>query len=199
MHVPIQRSIRRIGRIPREPLSESLEASLVRSLLKQNAFNWIHIEIYINKCDITQMMEKTLDEKVLGSRLREERKRLGLTQDGLARVAGVRRVTVYLYEKGDRQAPLDFLLKMEEAGASLSYLLRGERELEAPMDRQVDSGLVSEIFRLVDEYAVDAKGRPLHPSYRAALFDDLVAMATNIASNQVDRKAIQRKLEAFAA
>ena len=71
------------------------------------------------------MDEKSLDPKILGKRLREERKRLGLTQSALAEAGGVRRVTVYLYEKGDRTPTLEFLDRLRQCGVSFEYVLWG--------------------------------------------------------------------------
>ena len=139
------------------------------------------------------------DPALIGARLRDERRRLELTQTKFAKAGGVRRVSLYLYEKGDRLAPLDFILRVKQAGVSLSYVLWGERELEQEIEKHIDAELASELFRLVDRYAVDTKGSPLHPAYRASLFDELVAIATNLEKDKVDRKALQRKLEEFAA
>lgn len=139
------------------------------------------------------------DPELIGSRLREERRRLGLTQVELAKLGGVRRVSLYLYEKGDRLVPLDFMLRVRQVGVSLSYVLWGDRLPEQRLKRQVDTELCKELFRLVDQYAVDAKGRPLHPAYRASLFDELMDMTTNLEKEEVDRVELQRKLESFAA
>ena len=138
-------------------------------------------------------------QRVLGKRLREERKRLGLTQTELAEAGGVRRVTVYLYEKGDRTPTLEFLDRLKSHGVSFEYVLWGERRLVESSRQVIDAALASELYRLVDRYAVDSKGRSLHVDSRAELFDALVFMASNLEVDQVDRSAIQEVLEAFAA
>ena len=145
------------------------------------------------------MDEKYLDPKILGKRLREERKRLGLTQTELAEAGGIRRVTVYLYEKGDRTPTVEFLDRLRSHGVSFEYVLWGERRPAVSSRRVVDAALASELYRLVDRYAVDSKGRSLHIDSRAELFDTLVSMASNLEADQVDRSAIQDALEEFAA
>ena len=145
------------------------------------------------------MDEKSLDPKILGSRLREERNRLGLTQSELAESGGVRRVTVYLYEKGDRTPTLEFLDRLRHCGVSFEYVLWGQRRPAKSSGRRIDAELASELYRLVDRYAVDSRGRSLHVDSRAELFDTLVSMAINLETGQVDRSAIQNVLEKFAA
>lgn len=140
-----------------------------------------------------------IDPKILGRRLRQERERLGLTQTDLAEIAGVRRITVYQYEKGDRRASLDFLLSVEHVGVSFEYILRGERPKSVEITRYIDAQVASELFDLVDRYAVDKKGRALHRDSRQTLFDSLVSLTVNLERSQIDRAAINDVLEEFAA
>lgn len=145
------------------------------------------------------MTDDLVDPKILGKRLRQERERLGLTQADLADAAGVKRITVYQYEKGDRRAKLDFLLSVERLGVSFEYVVRGRRPSPKRLRQFIDARLASELFDLVDRYAVDSKGRSLHRDSRQALFDSLVSMATNLDRSQVDRIAIDNLLQDFAA
>ena len=143
--------------------------------------------------------EKPLDAKTLGRRLRRERKRLALTQGDVADLAGVTHVTVYQYEKGQRRPSLNFLLDIQPAGVNLQFLLFGKHRVIAADDRFVDADLASELYRLVDRYAVDSKGRSLHLDSRVALFDELVSMALNLGHDEVDTAPIQEVLREFAA
>ena len=59
----------------------------------------------------------------LGSRLKAERKRVGLTQQELAEKFGVDKSSVYLYERGDRPPPASHLQALLDLGADVLYIL----------------------------------------------------------------------------
>lgn len=58
---------------------------------------------------------------LLGERIREERLRLGLTQDQL----GVAPKTQRFYESGERSPDADYLQRFAEAGADILYIVTG--------------------------------------------------------------------------
>jgi hypothetical protein len=89
--------------------------------------------------------------------------------------------------------------RLRQSGVSFEYVLWGDRRPAEPSGRVVDAALASELYRLVDRYAVDSKGRSLHIDSRAELFGTLVSMAVNLNADQVDETAIQDVLEQFAA
>lgn len=60
-------------------------------------------------------------------RIKEERKRLGLTQEEAAEKCGIRRQQWIRYEKGTSEFDGEALRNFGEAGASISYILTGER------------------------------------------------------------------------
>lgn len=59
--------------------------------------------------------------------LKNERIRLGLTQDEIAKRCGVSKRTYNYYEDGERAASSDFLMAFSMLGADLNYLFTGER------------------------------------------------------------------------
>ena len=61
-----------------------------------------------------------------GERLRQERKRLGLTQDELAEQGGVKKGAQFNYENGVRNPDVDYLLAIAAIGVDTQYLLHGE-------------------------------------------------------------------------
>jgi len=146
------------------------------------------------------MKEKSLTAKSLGKRLRQERERLGLSQKELAEAAGVRRITVYQYERGDRRPSTDFIVALLPSGFSLQNLFFGEHQvINRNEDRFVDVDLAVELHMLVDQYGVDSKGRLLQSEYRNALFAQLLEMAINLHRKEVDLDALHEVLESFAA
>lgn len=67
------------------------------------------------------------DSKEIGSRLRAERKRFGLTQDDVASAIGVVKRTQANYEAGTSDAPAWYLGKaMQELGFDVVYVLTGK-------------------------------------------------------------------------
>jgi transcriptional regulator with XRE-family HTH domain len=82
--------------------------------------------------------DQLLTAEALGKRLKQERQRLRLTQAQLGELAGVKRLSVYLYERGDRRPTMDFVVGTLAAGVSLEYLLLGEHRRIPARDRFVD-------------------------------------------------------------
>jgi transcriptional regulator with XRE-family HTH domain len=63
----------------------------------------------------------------IGIRLREERNKLGLSQEKLAEVGGVQKLAQTNYETGKRSPTGDYLVKISEIGADVNYILTGVR------------------------------------------------------------------------
>ncbi|MET3124444.1 transcriptional regulator with XRE-family HTH domain [Oxalobacteraceae bacterium GrIS 2.11] len=69
-----------------------------------------------------------------GNRMRQERKRLGLTQEALADRAGVGQQTVLQYEKGNTSPPLQFIYSLHDIGFNMQFLLYGRETKSFPRD-----------------------------------------------------------------
>jgi len=65
--------------------------------------------------------------KTVGDRLREERTRIGLSQEELAAVGGLRKQAQLNYESGTRSPDASYLLALESAGVDIVYVLTGRR------------------------------------------------------------------------
>lgn len=65
--------------------------------------------------------------ETVGERLREERIRIGLSQDDLAAVGGLRKQAQLNYEAGARSPDAAYLLALEAAGVDIVYVLTGRR------------------------------------------------------------------------
>lgn len=68
----------------------------------------------------------------IGTRLREERERLGHTQDAFAAIAAIGKRALIHYEKGERSPDAVFLATISKAGADVLYILTGSRHPSAP-------------------------------------------------------------------
>ena len=65
--------------------------------------------------------------KDLGSRLKEERKRLGLSQQDFGSIGGVEANAQGKYESGERIPRSDYLAALGRKGIDIMYVLSGER------------------------------------------------------------------------
>ena len=63
----------------------------------------------------------------IGERLREERERLGMTQDQFARQGGVGKRALVYYEKNERNPDSAFLAAIARSGTDVMYVLTGIR------------------------------------------------------------------------
>ena len=60
-------------------------------------------------------------------RLREERERMGLSQEAFGALGGVQKRAQINYEKGERQPDMAYLSAIATAGADVLYILTGRR------------------------------------------------------------------------
>lgn len=65
--------------------------------------------------------------EIIGKRLREERNRLGFTQEEFAEIAKIVKNTQLKYENGSRYPDALYLQAISEVGADISYIVTGIR------------------------------------------------------------------------
>ena len=100
----------------------------------------------------TNMSEEI--RSLLGSRLKEERERVGLTQDSLGSVAGVSRRAVVEWEKGGTTPSGEALALISQKGIDVLFVLTGQRTPQA------SASLSQEEAALLDNYQhADDEGR----------------------------------------
>ncbi|WP_426198999.1 helix-turn-helix domain-containing protein [Pseudomonas sp. DC3200b2] len=93
----------------------------------------------------------------IGSRIREERERLRLTQRAFGEIGGVEPNAQGKYESGERWPKADYLEAVAKEGVDVLYVLTGQR-LAPPLDQ-----LQEDEVRLLGHY------RALPPAARQAL------------------------------
>jgi transcriptional regulator with XRE-family HTH domain len=111
----------------------------------------------------------------IGKRLREERERLGLSQEAFGALGGVKKLTQLKYEKGERTPTLAYLEGLRAHDVDVDYILFGLPNPEAPVEcpfRQ-SQGWSEEPFTLKDCRAWAsgrrwASGGPTTSAYREA-------------------------------
>jgi len=122
----------------------------------------------------------------LGKRLREERERLGMTQEEFGALGGVLRETQYLYEQGKRTPSVEYLLGVVAGGASLEFLAFGERGRDQRQNLCLDREVLAAAYKLVDEFVRDSKGQPFSPGRRARIFDAICEAVAGKSQSEID-------------
>jgi transcriptional regulator with XRE-family HTH domain len=95
-----------------------------------------------------------VDNRHLGERLRQERKRLGLSQEAFAERAKVSRTAQTHYELGKTPPDINYMARIGEAGADVTYILSGRRSGEVAGDL-LDWELHDAILRGIRELAIE--------------------------------------------
>ncbi|MGX9694917.1 helix-turn-helix domain-containing protein [Achromobacter anxifer] len=112
-------------------------------------------------------------EMNIGSRLREERKRLRMDQATFGEVGGVKALAQLTYESGKRSPDANYLERVAAAGVDVLYVLTGVRTLS-------EADLAADLKRYGDawetlEMALEAAGRELSPEKKRRAADALFA------------------------
>ncbi len=90
----------------------------------------------------------------IGARLREERKRLKLTQEGLAARLGCSVRTYINYESGERSPDADFLLKAHGVGVDIARVM-GVAGSVVDIDSQLPETDVEQAIKAVREVEIE--------------------------------------------
>lgn len=143
------------------------------------------------------MQTQTLSAKVIGRRLLHERRRLALTQEQVARIAGVTRLTVYNYEKGLYPQPMNYIAQLVSAGFDLGYLMFGAHRMEAVSTNKLSLESFMRIVKLVDEIGQDARGRPLSAEQRQVLIEQLGRLVIEQYSTGIDWTIVEESARCF--
>jgi len=100
-------------------------------------------------------MDRSEQTDRFSERLREERKRLGLSQAVLAQLGGVRARAQGNYENGERSPDAEYLSRIARAGVDVHYVITGQRVASGgALREEVDMELLHTCMLLVDEEAL---------------------------------------------
>jgi transcriptional regulator with XRE-family HTH domain len=136
------------------------------------------------------MTQKLVNMSVYASRLREERKRLGLSLGVLAAAGGVAAQTLIGYEKGARKPDMEFLSGVMAVGVDISFLMSGKRAA-ARVEEDVDWVLLDKIYE-----GLDLACRENSVQVKAGKRSELVRVlyALFVAEQRVDPDTLRRVL-----
>ncbi|WP_115225735.1 helix-turn-helix domain-containing protein [Iodobacter fluviatilis] len=83
----------------------------------------------MNRLSVTSSELSNIKQRMLGvsERLKEERKRLGLSQEMAANALGISVDSLYGYEKNKTNPPVSVLLPFSDLGADVQYIVTGVR------------------------------------------------------------------------
>lgn len=134
-----------------------------------------------------------------GSRLREEREKLHLSQTELANQLGIHRNTQARYESGQREPDAGYLEAVRAAGVDVEYVINGSvgsRKRYSLGDRSPDPDLLAQVIAGVETAATtlgvvlssDKKARTVVMLYRAFS-----------ASGSIDSKTIEQAISLAAS
>lgn len=133
-----------------------------------------------------------------GRRLRQERERLGMTQVEMALAGGVKRTTQHLYESDVRVPDINYLTRLRGAGANLAFLVLGESHGPGqPNALTIPYALLSNLFRVVDEFCVDENGKPLPRETRLRFFQLLCVSLKDRSEDETNIDALRAELTRF--
>jgi transcriptional regulator with XRE-family HTH domain len=144
-------------------------AAAIAVYLCQFLFNFIFASV---------MAQATGIPDGFGARLREERERLGLSQEALASLSGVKRLAQSQYEKEASFPTVRYLAALATAGVDLDLVIFGRRlELSLLSSAERDR-IESEAFKRLEDFVQQRPEGRYGPEARHALFQMLRANLT---------------------
>ncbi|MEO5347104.1 MAG: helix-turn-helix domain-containing protein [Magnetococcus sp. YQC-9] len=111
-------------------------------------------------------------------RLKIERKRLGFTQDELAKVGDISKTSYFNYESGSREPSSSFLIAIATAGVDVNYLLTGVRFVTGrhASDFQdcpeIGTALVLDVVLFIEQWLTKA-GKSMPPDKKVQMIKAL--------------------------
>lgn len=108
-----------------------------------------------------------IENRTFGSRIKDERKRLRISQGELAERLGVSRSSIAFYETERTVPDVDFLVQADAIGMDTSYLVFGRRGTEQA-GRLLDWDLLASILQGIREFCAEA-GLTVSPEKEIAI------------------------------
>lgn len=123
-------------------------------------------------------MKSLFDNSTLSfpNRLREERKRLGLSQEEFGRLGGVTRTAVWLYEAGKNWPSAEFLESLRMNHVDVGFIVTGVRQ---SIDH-LDWVLLRNAFLLIQHTFADRTDRKFTADQLFEAFKSVVEAATGV-------------------
>ena len=116
----------------------------------------------------------------IGTRLKEERERLGYNQTDFAEIGGVGRKSQFNYEDDERKADTAYLAAIAAIGADIRYIVTGQREGPVPKVLSAEEQTMINRYRASPKPLRDAALRVLlgeSPKQKGQVFNAEVGQA----------------------
>ncbi|MFU1906029.1 helix-turn-helix domain-containing protein [Bordetella avium] len=107
----------------------------------------------------------------IGQRLKEERERLGLSQQAFAELGGASKRSQVEWEKGAQVPNAEFLALVAERGADVAFIVTGRRTISA-QDLESDLDRYGKAWETL-EMALEATGREMSAAKKRKAADAL--------------------------
>lgn len=91
----------------------------------------------------------------IGERLKEERKRLGLSQARLCEMMGISRKTLFSYETGERSPTAVFLAALCDHQFDIEYILKGVRKKSLASEIDEIRYAAETAYQMVDSVGIE--------------------------------------------
>lgn len=131
----------------------------------------------------------------IGERLKEERKRLNLSQTELCELTGITRKTLFSYETGERSPNVLFLSALFDHDFDVDYILKGEQDILRPSLMKKIQQAAESAFQMVNSTDI-----AVTPAQFAQMLTSLLATAETDKNEQENavqtdhfEKALQKK------
>ncbi len=125
-----------------------------------------------------------------GSRLREERLKLGITQEKFAELGGVKKLTQITYEQGKRYPDVRYLMAVGESGVDVCYLLTGN--LNPDIATRLDPNTLLPVSTAILEW-MTSTNREVTPE----LLSDVISILYNSTIKEFDEDFMATQLRAL--
>lgn len=145
---------------------------------------------------ITMIVDDSVLEQ-FGHRLKEERERLGLTQEAMAKLGGTARASQYLYEQGTRAPNAEYLLRVMQGGADIVYLFAGEKSELSALNSSVDSDVLTEVIHLVTDNTRKQRKKNIDPTRTLPIVQVITAGLTGKKFEDIDWNLVDQQIESW--
>lgn len=112
--------------------------------------NWTCQDLLVHEFELYTQSGAAVSSTI-GSRLKEERQRLGLSQTRIGEIGAVGKTTQINYEKDARSPDAAYLAAIATAGVDVLYVLTGQRTPEPEAALEVREKAVLDNYRALPE------------------------------------------------
>ncbi|MEW8143412.1 MAG: helix-turn-helix transcriptional regulator [Candidatus Thiodiazotropha endolucinida] len=131
-----------------------------------------------------------------GTRLRDERKRLKLTQSQMAVIGGVSRGSQVLYEQSAHVPSMDYISRLVEQGVDFRYLVLGEHSPELGGRLCLDPNVLEKAMGLADQLCRDDRGHLLEAQIRHSVLKMILVAVAEKTEDQVEWGQVKAQIGA---